>query len=94
MKEELDSIPMAAVPRLNGKKKKKTLAAQAEDTEDKQEREKAQLNLVNEQGIPAGKFGWCVACRNTANLYCKHTRHPVCSFECKQNHIKMLEEAN
>ena len=48
---------------------------------------------MNEQGIPAGKFGWCVCCRGTANLYCKHTRHPVCSFECKKQHIKMLEEA-
>ena len=82
MKEELEGIPLTAVPRLNGKKKKKA-AAQVDDAEDKQEREKAELNLVNEQGVPAGKFGWCVACRGTANLYCKHTRHPVCSFECK-----------
>ena len=33
--------------------------------------------------IPAGKFGWCIMCRGQANLYCKDTRHPVCSFECK-----------
>ena len=25
-------------------------------------------------------------------MYCKHSRHPVCSFECKQTHIKLLEE--
>mmetsp|Transcript_7302 Transcript_7302/g.12325 ORF Transcript_7302/g.12325 Transcript_7302/m.12325 type:complete len:227 (+) Transcript_7302:1101-1781(+) len=52
-----------------------------------------QLSLVNERGQPSGKFGWCIACRSTANLYCKHTRHPVCSFECKQRHIKLLEDA-
>lgn len=46
MKQELDDIPLTAVPRLNGKKKKK--AAQTDDAEEKQEREKAELNLVNE----------------------------------------------
>ena len=49
--------------------------------------------LINEQGHENGKFGWCVSCRKAANLYCKHFRYPVCSFECKQSHIKLLEDA-
>ena len=80
MQEELDNVPLSAVP--GGKRKKK-----------EKPDERAEVVLMNEKGIPAGKFGWCVACRGTAGLYCKHTRHPVCSFECKQAHIKLLEEA-
>lgn len=49
------------------------------------------VKIPNELGIEAGRFGWCIVCRNTANLYCKDTRHPVCSQECKQKH---LAEAN
>ena len=44
------------------------------------------VNLQNELGIQAGRFGWCIVCRNTANLYCKDTKHPVCSKECQKKH--------
>ena len=44
------------------------------------------VNLTNELGIQAGRFGWCIVCRNTANLYCKDTKHPVCSKECQKKH--------
>lgn len=50
-----------------------------------------QVDIKNEHAIPAGKFGWCIVCRNQANLYCKDTRHPVCSFECKQKHVNLID---
>ena len=46
-----------------------------------------EVRISNEIDVPAGRFGWCIACRNTADLYCKDTRHPVCSAECKKKHI-------
>jgi brefeldin A-inhibited guanine nucleotide-exchange protein len=50
-----------------------------------------QVDIKNEHGITAGKFGWCIVCRGQANLYCKDTRHPVCSYECKQKHMNLLD---
>lgn len=79
-------MPLFMVPRSSKSRKK--------GDEDKPSAKKFDsLSVLNEQGIPSGKFGWCVSCRGSANLYCKHTRHPVCSFECKQRHIKLLEDA-
>jgi len=77
MQQAEASVPLYAVPKSKGKKK--------QDGEEKNTPtfEEIPTDLVNEQGVPCGKFGWCVACRGTANLYCKHTRYPVCSFECK-----------
>lgn len=49
------------------------------------------MDIKNELGVTSGKFGWCIVCRGQANLYCKDTRHPVCSFECKQKHINLLD---
>ena len=49
-------------------------------------KEYPEVNLTNELGIQAGRFGWCIVCRNTANLYCKDTKHPVCSKECQKRH--------
>jgi len=49
------------------------------------------VNIQNELGIQAGKFGWCIVCRSASNLWCKDTKHPVCSSECKKKH---LAEAN
>ena len=37
------------------------------------------VNIQNEMGIEAGKFGWCIVCRSSSNLWCKDTKHPVCS---------------
>jgi len=49
------------------------------------------VEIPNELGIASGKFGWCIVCRNKANLYCRDTRHPVCSFECKQKHMNLID---
>jgi brefeldin A-inhibited guanine nucleotide-exchange protein len=45
------------------------------------------VKIQNELGIEAGRYGWCMVCRNSANLYCKDTRHPVCSQDCKKKHL-------
>ena len=49
------------------------------------------VEILNEAGNVSGKFGWCISCRGKANLFCKDTRHPVCSFECKQKHMGLLD---
>jgi len=96
MNEAESAVPLVAVPKPKSRRKTeeqeadKGASAQAKQAND---RDEPPAGLVNELGVPSGKFGWCVACRATANLYCKHTRHPVCSFECKQRHIRLLEEA-
>jgi hypothetical protein len=80
MDDEISKIQYYSVPRSKAGKKS--------DESDKGAGKKVQesiqsLNLFNEVGNACGKFGWCVACRGSANLYCKHTKQPVCSFECK-----------
>lgn len=50
------------------------------------------VSVKNELGFEAGRFGWCISCRNTANLWCKDTLHPVCSDQCKRKH--MIEAAS
>ena len=47
--------------------------------------------VANERGDVNGKFGWCFMCRSKADLYCKDTRHPVCSFECKQKLLTLVD---
>lgn len=49
------------------------------------------VEILNEVGNVSGKFGWCICCRGKANLFCKDTRHPVCSFECKQKHLALID---
>ena len=49
------------------------------------------IDLKNERNLPAGKFGWCIICRNSANSICKYTNIPVCSNECRNKHMKILE---
>lgn len=44
------------------------------------------VSITNELGFEVGRFGWCISCRNAANLWCKDTKHPVCSEECKKKH--------
>jgi brefeldin A-inhibited guanine nucleotide-exchange protein len=98
--QQVDAVPLYTVPRwLKSLKAKPKPEIQDEEDERRAqavvaEQDAAVLHLLNEVGAPSGKFGWCVACRGTANLYCKHTRHPVCSYECKQRHIRLLEEAH
>ena len=70
MRTEIDSIPLRSVPMKVKKDETKT-------------RKTENVEIRNESGQPSGKFGWCIVCRNSANLYCKDTRHPVCSYECK-----------
>jgi hypothetical protein len=67
-----------------------------ETEESKQNTEKPleeAVQITNESGHVNGKFGWCVSCREPASRCCKHTRYPVCSFECKQRFVKLLEDA-
>jgi len=45
------------------------------------------VELMNEVNLPVGRFGWCIVCRNTANLVDAGTQHPVCSNECQKKHI-------
>lgn len=92
MIHDQQQVSLLAVPKSSKAKKKEEKSAESEIKPI--EIDGNELKLVNELGIPSGKFGWCVSCRSEANLYCKHTRHPVCSFECKQRHIQLIEEAN
>lgn len=52
MKTELNSVQLRSVPlkvsKDDGSKIKKQI----------------QVDIKNEHGIPAGKFGWCIVCRN------------------------------
>ena len=48
------------------------------------------VELENEIGEMAGYFGWCIMCRGSANLYCKETRVPICSVDCKTQHQREL----
>ena len=43
--------------------------------------------LKNEAGLEAGRYGWCSVCRNSADMFCGDTKHPVCSVECQKKHI-------
>ncbi|CAD8161380.1 unnamed protein product [Paramecium pentaurelia] len=49
-----------------------------------------QVNLVNEMNIKNGKFGWCIVCRRQASQYCKNTKVPICSKECKFIHLNQM----
>lgn len=41
------------------------------------------IELTNEMGHKAGKFGWCIISRSPAASFCKDTRVPVCNKEFK-----------
>jgi brefeldin A-inhibited guanine nucleotide-exchange protein len=45
-------------------------------------------DIENEKGIPSGFFGWCIICRNRADIYCKESRYPICSIECKNRIVQ------
>ncbi|KAM3140342.1 hypothetical protein pb186bvf_007502 [Paramecium bursaria] len=49
-----------------------------------------ETKCLNEFGKENGKFGWCIVCRNTAQSYCKDTKVPVCSKECKTVHLNQM----
>lgn len=58
------------------------------DPNDPQYRQTILVDITNEVGEVAGRFGWCVVCRKTANLYCKDSRLPVCSPACKVSFLE------
>ncbi|CAD7942620.1 unnamed protein product [Amoebophrya sp. A120] len=43
-------------------------------------------------GGVAGKYGWCIICREPAPHYCLQTGDPVCSKECKQKNLARADE--
>ncbi|KAL4477738.1 hypothetical protein ABPG72_018912 [Tetrahymena utriculariae] len=51
-----------------------------------------QVSVENENNQVSGKYGWCFICRKTANFYCRETRVAICCAECKQTHIKQIED--
>ena len=51
------------------------------------------VQLENEVGEPAGIFGWCFVCRGPADVYCKDTKVPLCSVDCKHVHLEELGKA-
>lgn len=65
-----------------------------QDPDDPKFRANKPVNLDNEIGEPAGHLGWCFVCRGPANLYCKDTRVPVCSIDCKMRHLDELSIGN
>ncbi|CAD8069698.1 unnamed protein product [Paramecium primaurelia] len=54
------------------------------------EKNQIQVYVTNEQNMKNGKFGWCVVCRNQASQYCKDTKVPICSKECKFIHLNQM----
>jgi hypothetical protein len=50
--------------------------------------QEVQITCSNEKGDAAGRFGWCIICRKAASYYCKDTRFPICSSECKLKYIE------
>jgi len=76
-KFELEHIPQRSVPF-------------SFDPADPHYRALTKVELTNERGNSAGIFGWCFVCRGTANLYCKETRIPVCTIDCKLKHLEDL----
>ena len=52
MKGELENVTLRSVPVKVGK------------DDGSKSKKQIQVDLKNELAIPAGKFGWCIACRN------------------------------
>ncbi len=50
--------------------------------------------IYNEKGEPSGVFGWCFNCRKQAEYYCKETRLPLCSSDCKRKVLILDEKIN
>lgn len=58
------------------------------DASDPQYLTEIDISCKNEQGEDSGRFGWCITCRKAADYYCKDSRFPICSPECKVAYIK------
>ena len=50
--------------------------------------------IKNELEEISGSFGWCCMCRQASEFFCKKTRAPVCSIECKDKNIIEEEKAD
>ena len=61
---------------------------------DKRYRHCFPVMIYNEKNELSGLFGWCFNCRRQADFYCKDTRVPVCSYECKKKIFSLDEKAN
>lgn len=48
------------------------------------------VQLKNEIGELNGTFGWCLVCRKSADYFCKQTKLPICSLQCKNRNIELL----
>lgn len=59
------------------------------DPDDKQYQVEVPVQVKNEQGHLNGRFGWCLVCRKPADYYCKDTRVPVCSSDCKLRYLEV-----
>ena len=49
---------------------------------------------LNEKGIEAGKFGFCIYCREQANYKSDYDDLPICSNECNNNFILLEQMIN
>lgn len=81
LQKELSLIPLRSVPLIN-------------ETDDVKYKKIMTVNIENEMNIASGKFGWCIVCRKSANVYCKDSRVPVCNAECKKKHLDELSVVN
>lgn len=81
LSKELSLIPLRSVPLIN-------------ETDDLKYKKIMTVSIDNEQNVVSGKFGWCFVCRKSANVYCKDSRVPVCTAECKKKHLDELNIVN
>lgn len=75
--KEISLIPLRSVPLTY-------------ETDDVKYKKIMTVSIENEQNILSGKFGWCIVCRKSANVYCKDSRVPVCNADCKKKHLEEL----
>mmetsp|Transcript_16231 Transcript_16231/g.13814 ORF Transcript_16231/g.13814 Transcript_16231/m.13814 type:complete len:413 (-) Transcript_16231:210-1448(-) len=78
LKQELENIPLRTVPLVM-------------NPDDPKYRSLMKVPIHNEIESPAGYLGWCFVCRGPADLYCKDTRVPICSVDCKLRHFDEID---
>lgn len=62
-----------------------------QDTDDAKYKNIIEIKIPNEANVLSAKFGWCIICRNPAPFFCKDTRVPICSVDCKKKHFTETE---
>ena len=75
IKYKLENLQLRVIPKDQRRRKKVNIS----------------IDLPNEKGIDWGKFGWWMVCRKEANLYCKDTLYPICSLDCKQRLLNLID---